>query len=151
MSVSRNVALSLSEYIKALIRNAFIVTLLYIVGFAIVGVPWWFFLGLLAGALNVIPWIGSVIALGIVLLVQLYAAEGWIGMVAAGAVWLVVQTIEGFVLSPHAAGRAGVNPFLSILLVLAAGLVLGPVGAILIVPVVAVALVIVRASRAPRS
>ena len=97
--------------------------------------------------LNIIPQIGSVIALGLVLLIQLYATDEWTGMIAAGVVWFVVQIIEGFVLSPQAAGRAGVNPLLSIVLVLAAGLVLGPIGAILVVPVVAVVLVIIRAVR----
>ena len=70
----------------------------------------------------------------------------------AGGVWLVVQIVEGFVLSPRAAGRSGVHPVASIFLVLIAGIALGPVGAILAVPVVAVLLIIYRSWRraAPR-
>jgi predicted PurR-regulated permease PerM len=147
MSVPGRISGALTAYAKAVLRNALIVTLLYIVGFAIAGVPWWLLVGLICGALNVIPQIGSVIALGLVLLVQLFATHGWNGMIAAGAVWLAVQTVEGFVLSPHAAGRAGVNPLLSIALVLVAGIMFGPVGAILVVPVVAVLLIVWKATR----
>lgn len=147
MEVPGRVAKSLGEYAKAVLRNAFIVTLLYMIGFAIAHVPWWFLFGIVCGALNIIPQIGSVIALGLILLVQLFAADPTTAMLSGGAVWLVVQTIEGFVLAPHAARRAGVNPLLSIVLVLAAGLLLGPIGAILVVPVVAVLLIIWRAAK----
>src|SRR5687767_6083401 len=110
MSVPGRISGALAEYVKAVLRNALIVTLLYVAGFAIAGVPWWFPIGLVCGAPNVVPQIGSVIALGFVLLVQLFAGHGSTGMIVAGVVWLIVQIIEGFVLSPHAAGRAGVNP-----------------------------------------
>ena len=150
MGTARRIAASLGVYTKAVVRNAFIVTLLYIVGFAIAGVPWWLLIGMVCGALNIIPQVGSIIALGLVLLIQLYAQDGWGGMIAAGVVWLIVQTIEGFVLSPQAAGRAGVNPLLSIVLVLVAGIVLGPIGAIFVIPVIAVLLIVVRAVRAGR-
>jgi predicted PurR-regulated permease PerM len=102
---------------------------------------------LACGALNLIPQIGSVLALALVLLVQLFADRGTVGMIAAGALWLAVQVVEGFILGPRAAGRAGVNPLFSIVLVLLAGIVLGPVGAILVVPVVAVLLIVWKAGR----
>jgi predicted PurR-regulated permease PerM len=147
VEVLRRIATSLGTYLRAVLRNAVIVTLLYMIGFAIADVPGWLILGLLCGLLNVIPQIGSVIALGLVALVQFLAGAGWPGLIKAGLVWLLVQAIEGFVLSPMAAGRAGVNPLVSILLVILAGIALGPLGAILVIPVVAVMLVVWRAVR----
>jgi predicted PurR-regulated permease PerM len=147
MAVARNIWTSLAAYVRASVQNAFIVILLYCAGFAIAGVPWWALTGLACGLLNAIPQIGAVLALGFVLLVELFFTEDWLGMAYAAGVWLLVQVVEGFVLSPRAAGRAGVHPVASIFIVLIAALVFGPIGAILAVPVVAVLLIIWRAAR----
>ena len=147
MAVARNIWTSLSEYIRASVQNAVIVALLYCAGFAFAGVPWWAVTGLLCGLLNAIPQIGAVLALGFVLLVELFFTDDWLGMAYATGVWLLVQIVEGFVLSPRAAGRAGVHPVASIFIVLIAAFVFGPIGAILAVPVVAVLWIIWKAAR----
>lgn len=147
MAVHRDVARSLGAYLKAQIQNAVIVTGLYIIAFAITGVPWWVLTGLLCGLLNLIPSIGSILALGVALFAKWLVTSDWLPMVYVGCAWLVIQIVDGFVLSPRAAGRAGVNPFLSILITLVAGLIFGPIGMLLAVPVVAVGLVIYRAAR----
>jgi predicted PurR-regulated permease PerM len=147
MGTGRRIAASLGAYVKAVALNAVIVTLLFVVGFAIAGVPWWLLVGLLCGLLNAVPQIGGLLSLALVMLVTLLFTSGWATMAYAGIAWVVIQGIEGFVLSPRAAGRSGVPPLFSIVLVVVAGLVLGPIGAILAVPVVAVILVIYRASR----
>jgi predicted PurR-regulated permease PerM len=147
MAVARRIGSSLGAYVRTSFQNALIVALLFCAGFAIAGVPWWLVTGLLCGLLNAIPQIGGVLALALVLLVELFFTDNWVGMAYAGAVWLVVQIIEGFVLSPRAAGRAGVHPIASIFIVLIAAIVFGPIGAIFAVPVVAVLLIIWRATR----
>lgn len=147
MAVVKRIGTSLGAYIRASAQNALIVSLLYCVGFAIAGVPGWLFTGLVCGVLNVIPQIGGVLALAFALLVELFFTDDWMGMAYAGAVWLVVQVIEGFVLSPRAAGRAGVHPIASIFMVLIAALVFGPLGAILAIPVVAILLIIWKSAR----
>jgi predicted PurR-regulated permease PerM len=147
VAVHREVARSLAAYLKAQIQNAVIVMGLYIIAFAITGVPWWVLTGFLCGLLNLVPSIGSILALGLALFAKWLVADDWLPLVYVGCAWLVIQIIDGFVLSPRAAGRAGVNPFLSILITLLAGLLLGPIGMLLAVPVVAVGLVIYRATR----
>lgn len=147
MAVARRIGSSLGAYLKASVQNAIIVTMMFCTGFAIAGVPWWLFTGMVCGLLNWIPQLGAVLSLAFVLLVELFFTDDWIGMAYAGGVWLVVQVVEGFVLSPRAAGRAGVHPIASIFIVLIAALVFGPVGAILAVPVVAVLLIIWRSAR----
>jgi predicted PurR-regulated permease PerM len=147
MGTARRVGASLGAYAKAVVLNAFIVTLLFIVGFAIAGVPWWLLVGLLCGMLNTIPQVGGLLSLALVMLVTLLFTSGWTTMAYAGIAWVVIQAIEGFVLSPRAAGRSGVPPLFSIVLVLVAGFALGPIGAILAVPVVAVLLIIYRSAR----
>ncbi|HYO81672.1 MAG TPA: AI-2E family transporter [Bryobacteraceae bacterium] len=151
MPAARDIRVSLGAWLVASAVNAAVVACLFAIGFAIAGVPWWLAVGLLCGVLNAVPLIGSLLSLTIAAYAGLFTPyEGWTGLLATGGVWLTIQIVEGFVLSPRAAARSGVNPFLSIPLVLAAGFLLGPVGAIAAVPVAAVLLIIWRARRSRR-
>lgn len=147
MSTTRQIAVSLGAYAKAVALNALIVSLLFVVGLAVAGVPWWLAVGFLCGLVNAIPQVGGVLSLLVVVLASLDARNVWVTMALAGGVWLLIQIIEGFVLSPRAAVRSGIPPLFSIFLVLAAGFALGPIGAIVAVPVAAVILIIYRAAR----
>jgi len=146
MGVGSEIVESLGAYFKAQVWNAIIVVALYIAIFGATGVPWWLLTGLVAGLLNLVPHLGPLAALGLGLLVKwLSSTDDLMPLVWIGAGWLVIQTLDGFVLSPRAAGRAGVNPWLAIAITIGAAIVFGPVGMLLAVPVVAVGLVIYRA------
>ncbi len=148
MNTASRIFTSLAQYAKALLVNALVTTLLFMLGFALAGVPWWLLTGFVCGILNLIPNLGPLLSLGLGLYIQFLGTEDWTSLAMVGAVWLVIQIIDGFVLSPRAAGKAGVSPIFSIFLVLAAGLVFGPLGMLLAVPVAAVTLIIYRAVRA---
>ena len=70
MSTARQVFHALGAYLKAQLQNAIIVVLLFVVAFAITGVPWWLLTGALCGMLNLIPHLGPVISLGLALLLN---------------------------------------------------------------------------------
>jgi predicted PurR-regulated permease PerM len=147
MSVGYAIVSSLGAWLKAQAQNAVIVTGLYIVAFAMVGVPWWLLAGLLSGLVNLVPHLGPVLALAIPLPLIWIASYDWIRLAYVGGAWLAIQIVDGFFLSPRAAGRAGVNPFVAILITIVAGFLFGPVGLLVAVPVVAVVMVVVRALR----
>lgn len=147
MAIASEIAAALVAYLKAQAYNFLIVTGLYIVGFAVADVPWWLLTGLLSGLLNPFPHLGPVLALGIPALAIGITAGGWLHLAYAGGVWITIQVIDGFILSPRAAGRAGVNPWLSILITIAAAFLFGPIGMLLAVPVLAVILIVIRATR----
>jgi predicted PurR-regulated permease PerM len=152
MSTTREIAASLGAWLKASLINAVVLVLLFTIGLAIVGVPWWLFFGLACGVLNLLPWIGPVLSLLVAAYAGLFVpAEGWTGAAMTSAVWLLIQIIDGFVLAPRAASRAGVHPLFSIPLVIVAAMFFGPVGAILAVPLVAILLIIWRTSRRSRA
>lgn len=138
---------SLGAYLKATVVNAGITILLFVVGFAIAGVPWWPVTGIVCGLINLFPYIGSLLALGLALLIQFFANDEWTRLAAVGGVWLGVQIVDGFILSPRAASKSGVNPIFSIFLVIAASLLFGPIGMLLAVPVTAVLLIIKKSLR----
>jgi len=150
MSVASEIVTSLGTYLKAQAWNALLVTCLYTVGFAVAGVPWWLLFGIVSGALNLIPHLGPVLALAIPLFVQWIGSDGWTPLFWVFGAWIIIQIVDGFVLSPRAAGRAGVNPFLAIAITLGAGVAFGPLGMLLAVPVTIVALLVVRAVRRAR-
>ena len=143
-----DVTRSLGAYLKAQVQNAAIVFVLYIAGFAITGVPWWFLTGFFCGLLNLIPHLGPVLALAVPLLLKWLAGAHLLSLVYVLCAWFVIQVVDGFVLGPRAAGHAGVNPLLSIFLTIAAGILFGPLGMILAVPVYAVIRIVTRAVRA---
>ena len=147
MPVLSRVVESLGTYLKEQIKNAAIVTGLYIVAMAVTGVPWWPFVGVVCGALNIVPHLGPVLALGLALFAKWCVTAGLLPLAYVAGAWLTIQIVENFFLSPHAAGRAGVNPFLSILITLAGAIFFGPIGMLLAVPIAIVVLIIVRAAR----
>lgn len=147
MALRSEVLRSIGAYLKAQVQNAIVMTGLYMAGFAIVGVPWWPVSGFVCGILNVIPYFGALAALLLAVLLKSTVTNDWIPLLYVGGLWVFLQAFEGFVLLPRAAGRAGVNPFLSIPLTLAAGLAFGPAGLLLAVPVTAILFIVIRAAR----
>lgn len=150
MAVLSDIFRSLGVYLKAWVENAIIVVLLYVIACAITGVPWWLVTGLFCGFLNLIPHLGPLLALGVALYLKFLTSQGMLPLAYVGVAWLAIQIADGFYLGPRAAGRAGVNPLLSIAITLAAGFMLGPIGMLLAVPVLVVVNIVVRTVRASK-
>lgn len=130
----------LGLYIHGQILIAIIVTALYAVGFEIAGVAWWLAVAMLCGLLNLIPKIGSIIALLLVLWIA-WANDAVTGqLITVGVVWVVVQALEGFILTPRILGRPlGLRPLAVFAAILIGSLAFGPIGFLVAVPALAVA------------
>ncbi|MGH9940645.1 MAG: AI-2E family transporter [Blastocatellia bacterium] len=119
---------------------ALVMAALYAVGFAIVGLPAWAGVAVLAGLLNVIPYVGT--TLGLALAIGFTLGDGgsfWrIGGVVS--VFAIVQAIEGYYLMPRILGaRLSLHPRAVFLGLLIGGKLFGLLGVILAVPTIAVA------------
>ncbi len=81
-------------------------------GFALVGLQHGFIIGLLLGFLNIIPYLGSMLGLAIALPLAFFQADGGplrLGLVIG--VFVIVQLIEGYYLTPKVMGeRTGLHP-----------------------------------------
>ena len=80
---------------------AFLQGVLFAIGFSIVGLRYGLVLGLMLGFLNIIPYLGSIIGLGVCLPLAFWQSGGGLMTV----VWVLVtftavQMIEGYVLTP---------------------------------------------------
>ncbi len=130
----------LEAYVRGQILIGLAMAVLYAIGFAFLGVPAWAGIAALAGLLNAIPYVGTV--LGLILAVTFTVTDGgglWrIGGVLA--VFAIVQTIEGYVLTPRILGsRLRLHPMAVFLGLLIGGKLFGLLGIILAIPVIAVA------------
>ncbi|HYD83249.1 MAG TPA: AI-2E family transporter, partial [Opitutus sp.] len=82
------------------------------VGFTLIGLKFGLAIGLALGILNIVPYLGSIVGLAVALPLAFFQPEG--GMQLIGLVLLVfviVQTIEGWVLTPKIMGfQTGLHP-----------------------------------------
>jgi predicted PurR-regulated permease PerM len=105
-------------------------------GLWLIGMPGALLLGLQAGLVNFIPYLGPVIGAVPILLAAM--AQGTDMVLWALGVHLVIQTVEGYVLTPMIQARAvDVSPVLTLGAVMVFGALFGALGIALATPLVA--------------
>ncbi len=105
------------------------------IGLLLVGTPGWLVLGLLMGVMELIPYVGPVIA-GIPA-VLLALQGGWIAALWTLGVLLLVQQIESGLLSPRfLSGATRLHPLVVLLAISAGGLLGGALGMVAALPAV---------------
>ncbi len=118
-----------------------IMGVLLALGFSIAGLRFGLALGLIVGLLNIVPYLGSILGLSVVLPLALFQPEGGsLGLVGACVIiFIVVQAIEGWLLTPRIMGRqTGLHPVAIIFAVFFWGHAFGGVlGMLLAVPLTA--------------
>jgi len=119
---------------------------LYGVGWSLAGLDFGVVLGVLAGVMSFVPFVGALFA-AIVAVAIAIGQWGFdpaqIGLVAL--VFLVVQVIEGAFLTPRLVGeRVGLHPVWVLFAVFAGGEVMGFLGVLIAVPAAAAMAVLVR-------
>jgi predicted PurR-regulated permease PerM len=119
---------------------AFLQGLLFALGFSLVGLRYGFMIGLVLGFLNIIPYLGNIIGLGVALPLAFFQPDGGLGtLVAVLAVFVVVQLVDGYVLTPRIMGeRTGLHFMVIIVAVFFWGTALGGIlGMVLAIPLTA--------------
>jgi predicted PurR-regulated permease PerM len=129
---------------------AFLQGVLFAIGFTLVGLRFGLVIGLALGFLNIIPYLGSIIGLAVALpLAWFQDGGGALRLVAVLVVFTIVQSIEGYVLTPKIMGeRTGLHPMAIIVAVFFWGSALqGILGMILAIPLTAFLVVFWRLAR----
>jgi predicted PurR-regulated permease PerM len=133
----------LSSYVRGQLLTGLVMGLLYSLGFAILRVPLPMTVGMLAGVLNFIPYFGTLIGLVLSLLFLALDNAGIGRLLGLLGVFAVVQSIEGYYLTPKLIGsRLHLHPLWVLTGLLIGGNLFGLVGIILAVPVIAIAKVL---------
>ena len=103
-------------------------------GLLLTGTPGWLVLGLLMGVMELIPYLGPLLAGAPAVLLALQG--GWVSALWTLAVLLLVQQVESSLLSPRfLAGATRLHPLLVLVIITAGGLLAGPLGMVLSLPV----------------
>lgn len=131
-----------SSYIRGQLTVAFAVAIMFIIGFTVIGLDYAVTLGIIAGFLNLIPYLGSFLAM--IPAVFLGIVAGPVMLIKVLIVFALEQTIEGRLISPLVLGnQLAIHPVTILLVLLTSGKLFGIVGVILGIPVYAAAKVVI--------
>lgn len=131
-----------SQYIRGQILVALFVGLMFGIGYSIIGLDYGVTLAVISGLLNVIPYLGSFIAVVPALIIGLLTSP--LMFLKVIIVLVIEQTIEGRIISPQILGNSmKIHPVTILLILVGAGHIFGLMGVILGVPGYAVIKVII--------
>ncbi len=137
---------SLGGYIRGQILVCVLVAVLSTVALVILGVKYPIMLGLFIGVTNIIPYFGSIIGLIPTIAIALLSSPKL--AIITTIVMLIIQFLEGNVLSPFIVGKSlHMHPLFIMAALVVGGEVFGVVGMILSVPILAVIKIAVIHSR----
>lgn len=139
----------MGEVVRGYVRGRFLIALIlsafYAAGLWLLDIPLWAAIGLIAGLIGIIPYVG--IIAGIVLAIGFAALDGgglW-SIIGVIAVFILAQPLEDYVLTPRIIGESlDLHPMLILIALLIAGSLFGVLGLVLAIPVVGVAKVLLR-------
>ncbi|MEW6756000.1 MAG: AI-2E family transporter, partial [Candidatus Latescibacterota bacterium] len=114
-------------------------------GLALCGIRYALMLGVTAGISNLVPYAGYLFSLGLTSLVALFEPDPWVSLLKVVAVFVVVQSVEGNVVTPRIVGRRiGLHPVWVIFALMVAGSFWGVVGMLVALPLAAVVNILAR-------
>lgn len=133
--------LQISQYVRGQIMVAISVGIMFAIGYSIIGLNYGIVLGVLAGFLNVVPYIGSFLAMVPAIIIGVVSSP--LMLLQVLIVFAIEQFIEGRVISPQILGsNLSIHPVTIIMVLLTAGKIFGLVGFVIGIPGYAVLKVI---------
>lgn len=139
--ILHNVNAQLSGYVQGQVTVAFVVGIMFSILFTIIGLPYAVTFGITAGFLNMIPYLGSFLAMVPVVILAL--VEGPLMLAKVAVVFTIEQTIEGRFVTPLVLGsKLNIHPITIMFILLVAGSAFGVWGVFLGIPVYAAAKVV---------
>ncbi len=138
MSINKQFA----GYVQGQVTVAVIVGLMFSIMFSVIGIPYAVTFGILAGILNMVPYLGSFLAM--VPVVILAMVDGPFMLVKVLLVFMIEQTIEGRFVTPLILGnKLNIHPITILFILLTSGSLFGIGGVLVGIPVYASLKVIV--------
>ncbi|WP_366554043.1 AI-2E family transporter [Aquibaculum sediminis] len=137
--LAREVDDILAGYVRGVLTVCLVLSAFYSVSLTLVGLPSGLVVGLTAGMLSFVPFLGAVVGFLLSVGLALLQFDDWLRIGAVMAIFFAGQALEGNVLTPKLVGdRIGLHPVIVILVVLAGGALFGFLGVLLALPVAAV-------------
>lgn len=149
----------IAGFVRGRIVISVIMGVMFAIGWQACGVPWAIPLGFLVGLFSLVPYLGGVglpIAIGLLWFDQLGEPSAkqmaWYWIIAwPTIVFIAVQVIESYILTPWIAGKAtNLDPVSILAAVLAGGALFGVYGMLIAIPLVACIKILVTEVLMPR-
>lgn len=130
---------AIQRYMVGLLMEGLVVAALNTAALLLLDVKYAVLLGVIGAILNVLPYIGGVIAILLPVIVATITKEGLQTQIAITAAFLIIQFIDNHVLIPLiVSSRVRINAFISIVIVLLGGALWGVSGMFLSIPFIGV-------------
>lgn len=137
------------KVLGAFVRGQLLVMLalgiFYGAGLTLVGLSVGLLIGIVAGLLSFVPYLGFIVGFGAAIIAVLVQYGDWSHVLLICGVFAVGQLLEGYVLVPRlVGGKIGLHPVAVIFAVLAGGYLFGFLGVLLALPAASVIVVLLR-------
>ena len=144
--IATNINTATAGFVRGQGTLCLILGIFYAVGLTAVGLNFGLLIGLFAGLISFIPYVGSLVGLTLsvgVALVQFWPQWPWV--LAVAGIFFVGQFVEGNILQPRLVGKSvGLHPVWLMFSLFAFGYLFGFVGLLIAVPAAAAIAVLVR-------
>ena len=135
----------LGAFLRGQVMVMFSLSVIYCIGLSILGVDFALLIGIIAGIISFIPYMGLIVGIAIATISALVETQSFLMVAGVIGVFTVAQVFEGFYLTPKLVGdRIGLHPVAVIFAVLAGGQLFGFFGILLALPISAVLAVLMR-------
>lgn len=137
IEVIRKVSNVSQKYLKGLLFDILILSVLNSTGFLMLGLKHAILFGVLAAFLNIIPYIGVLIGSILPIIMALITKDQFSYVIGVAGVCIVVQFLDNNIITPNVVGSSvSINPFTAIIALTIAAMVWGIVGMIIALPFV---------------
>lgn len=144
--IARDINVATAGFVRGQGTLCLVLGIFYAVGLSLVGLNFGLLIGLFAGLISFIPYVGSLVGLSLsigIALVQFWPDWWWVIVVAA--IFFSGQFLEGNILQPKLVGKSvGLHPVWLMFALFAFGYLFGFVGLLIAVPAAAAVAVLVR-------
>jgi len=135
----------LGAFLRGQLSVMIVLGILYGVGLWMVGISVGPLIGMIAGLISFVPYLGAITGVVMAVIAALVQYQDWLHVGLVLIVFAVGQTLEGYVLVPKLVGdKIGLHPVAVIFAVLAGGELFGFLGVLLALPVASVVMVLLR-------
>jgi predicted PurR-regulated permease PerM len=130
---------AVQSFMVGLMIETAIVCALNSLALIFIGVPSAIVIGVLGGILNILPYIGGIIAIALPVLMLTVTREGYSAQLLVIGAYLIIQFIDNNILVPRiVSSKVQINALMSIIVVLLGGLLWGISGMFLSIPLIGV-------------
>ena len=130
---------AIQSFMVGLLLEALIIAILNSAALMMLGVKYAVLIGVIGALLNMIPYIGGIIAIALPILMATITKEGYSTQLGVVIVYLVIQFIDNNIIVPRiVSSKVQINALFSIIIVLLGGAMWGVSGMFLSIPLVAI-------------